>query len=62
MELSKLKKISEEVTMKLGLIPKINNLGKIEELKMQLVVINDFLVLDKYLSDEAMKIIRGLKQ
>ncbi|MFW5879185.1 MAG: hypothetical protein ACOCUV_00010 [bacterium] len=61
MELLELKNISQEVNEKLGLIPKINNTEKREELIKQLKVLNDFNFLDKYLSEEAMKVIRSLK-
>lgn len=62
MELLQLSKIAEEVNKKLGLIPRINNTENREELIKQLIVINDFLLVDKYLSDEAMKVIRSLKK
>ena len=42
-------------------MPGINNTEKREELIKQLIGINNFLLVDKYLSAEAVKVIRGLK-
>lgn len=61
MKQAELVKVAEEINNKLGQIPKINTNGNREELIKRLSELNNFVLIEQYLSNEAIEIIRGLK-